>query len=229
MPRTLAALLIACAFIFTARAQEKPDPSTPKGAVLAFFKAMEKGDVAEAKTMATGNQKQLAILDTLVPFMSGFKQLEGAAVKKWGEEGKKILADGQGGGGTAFNIDEELKNAKVEEKGDAATIMPAEQKSTGPAKPKKDPMNLKKIDGKWKVDLASIPAEGFDDPNTTRVLKSMGDIAKSTAAEIDTGKYATADDAKKAMSEKMLPLLLGGLGQPTPPPANPDPQKNDKK
>ena len=53
------------------------------------------GDTTEAKSMATGSQKQLGILDTLVPVMSGFKQLENAAVKKWGEEGRKTLTEGQ--------------------------------------------------------------------------------------------------------------------------------------
>lgn len=220
--RPAATLVALCAILaaagFRSFAEDKPDTSNPKGAVSAFFKAMEKGDIPEAKSMATGSQKQLAILETLVPLMSGFKQLENAAVKKWGEEGKKVLAEGQGGGGTSFNMDEELKNAKVDEKGDMATITPGEQsKSAGKDK---SPMKLKKIEGKWKIDLASLPSEGLDDPNATRILKAMGDIAKATAAEVDAGKYATAEDAKKAMGEKMLPLLLGGLGQPGGAPGN---------
>jgi hypothetical protein len=234
MHRPLASLLVVCALLTApaALAQEKFDPASPKGAVSAFFKAMEKGDATEAKGMATGSQKQLGILDTLVPVMSGFKQLENAALKKWGEAGRKTLTEGQGGSGAALNMDEELKSAKVEESGDVATITPGEQsKSAGKDK---TPMKLKKIDGKWKVDLASIPTEGLEDPNATRILKAMGEIAKTTATEVDAGKYATAEDAKKAMGEKMLPLLLGGM-QPQPgaatPPGAPkeEPKKDDKK
>src|SRR4051812_28432552 len=188
MPARLIATLVALCALFAATAtfaEDKPDTSNPKGAVSAFFKAMEKGDIPEAKNMATGSQKQLAILETLVPLMSGFKQLENSAMKKWGEDGKKVLAEGQGGG-ASFNMDEELKNAKVDEKGDMATITPGEQsKSAGKDK---SPMKLKKIEGRWKIDLASLPSEGLDDPNATRILKAMGDIARATAAEVDAGK-----------------------------------------
>jgi hypothetical protein len=228
MRRPAAILLVLCVIAAAAagprsRAEDKPDLSTPKGAVAAFFKAMEKGDVPEAKNMATGSQKQLAILETLVPLMSGFKQLEVAATKKWGDEGRKVLTDEQGGG-ASFNMEEKLKNAKVEEKGDVAVITPAPE--DGKVKDK-TPMKLKKMDGKWKIDLASLPSEGMDDPNSTRILKAMGEIARTTAGEIDAGKYATAEDAKKAMSDRVLPLLLGGLAQP--PGAGNEPPKDQPK
>jgi len=210
MPRRLPAFLAICAaFAFaaptTARAEDKVDASTPKGAATGFFKAMERGDVAAAKAMAVGNEKQLGLLDTLVPVVQGFKQLENAAVKKWGEEGRKALTQQGGAGSLDFN--EQLKNAREDVTGDTATITPVDAKDT-----KKDPMKLKKVEGKWKLDMASIPAEGIDDPSTTKILKAMGEVARSTATEIDAGKYADPAAAKKAMSEKILPLIIGAAG-----------------
>ena len=189
-------------------ADDAPDASTPKAAVASFFKAMENGDPAAAKTLASGSEKQLAILDVLVPVVHGFKQLEAAALKKWGEEGRKQLS--QGPGSSTFDVAEKLKTAKEEITGDTATIIPADPKPNET----KEPMKLKKVDGKWKLDMASLQADEMSDPNTTKMLKSMADIAKATAAEIDQGKYPDAKSAKEAMGQKILAAL--GAGGPPP-------------
>jgi hypothetical protein len=61
------------------------------------------------------------------------------------------------------------------------------------------------------MDMTSIPTEGLDDPNTGKILKGMAEIAKTTAAEIDAGKYADAKAAKEAMGQKILATLgVGG-------------------
>jgi hypothetical protein len=207
-----------------ATAAVKADTSTPKAAASSFFKAMETGDTSAAKALASGSEKQLAVLDILVPVVSGFKQLEVAAVKKWGDEGRKTLTQGQGGAGT-FDFNEKLKTAKEEVTGDVATITPVTDKPED----KKDPMKLKKVDGQWKLDMASIPADGLDDPNTTKMLKAMADIAKSTAAEIDQGKYPNAQAAKEAMGQKILPLILnGGAGAPGGAPEQPKKEEPKK-
>jgi len=136
--------------------------------------------------------------------VQGFKQLENSAAKKWGEEGRKTLVEGQGA--PSFNYGEKLKTAKEEITGDSAVITPAEPKADD-----KEPMKLKKVAGKWKMDMTSIPTEGLDDPNTGKILKSMAEIAKATAAEIDAGKYADAKAAKEAMGQKILATLgVGG-------------------
>ena len=205
MFRRLATPFVLCALIALSHparaADDQPDPSSPKGVASAFFKAMESGDADTAKSLATGKEKQLAVIDLLVPVFHSFKQLETAAVKKWGEEGRKALAQSAGGpGSTDFN--EQLKSAKEEINGDTATITPA-----GANVGSKDQMKLKKVEGKWKLDMASLPAEGIDDPSATKMLSAMADVAKSTATEIDQGKYATPKDAKDAMTQKLLPLI----------------------
>src|SRR4051812_30669648 len=99
MFRQLTAAIALCGMIVlssNARADDAPDAASPKGVAAAFFKAMETGDAAAAKTMATGSDKQLSVLDVLVPMVQGFKQLENSAAKKWGEEGRKTLVEGQG-------------------------------------------------------------------------------------------------------------------------------------
>jgi hypothetical protein len=187
-----ALIVIGCPLL----ADDAPDQTTPKAAAGSFFKAMENGDVASAKALASGTDKHLAILDVLVPMISSFKQLENSAFKKWGEEGRKAIRQDQG----AFDFNEMLKTAKEEINGDSATIISADNKPEN----KKDPMKLKKIDGKWKVDMASIPAEQFEDPTSAKLMQSVAGIAKATAAEIDQGKYADAKTAKDAMGQKII-------------------------
>ena len=215
MLRQLIASVVACALIApVVRGETKLDTSTPKGAAGLFFKAMEEGKVDDAKAVAIGSEKQLKMLDLLVPMVSNFKALEAAAVKKWGEEGRKVLSDGN----NSMDFAGELEKATVEENGDAAVIKTASNKE-------KEPMKLKKADGKWKVDLSSIPSDGLDDPKAATMLGAMGKIAKETADEIAADKYKTAAQAKEAMGQKILPLLLGGgLGQPGAAPAT-EPKK----
>ncbi|HEY7119994.1 MAG TPA: hypothetical protein VH475_25625 [Tepidisphaeraceae bacterium] len=210
LPRRLLFALALCAMlcltIHTVAEDVKPDASTPKGAAKAFFKAMETGDAQAARSLASGSEKQLAMLDLLVPVVSSFKQLENAAVKKWGEEGRKQLAQGPGAGG--FDFEKELQAAKEDVSGDTATITSANTAQ------QKEPMKLKKIDGKWKIDMSTLPSEGLDNPQAGKMLKAMSDAARSTATEIDQGKYESAAKAKEAMGQKILPVLLQGLNQP---------------
>ena len=173
---------------------------SPKGAASAFFKAMETGDTKTAKSLAIGSDKQLAMLDMLVPVISGFKQLENSAVKKWGEDGRKALSQNQSGSGMDF--DKELRAATEQVDGDNATI------TSSRTEQRKEPMKLKKVGGQWKVDMSSLPSDNLDNPQTAKVMKIMSDAAKETASEIDQGKHASADAAKKSMTQKMMPAIM---------------------
>ena len=68
-------------------------------------------------------------------------------------------------------------------------------------------MNWDQVEGKWKLDMASIPAEGMDDPKALKMFKGMAEVAQQTAKEVDQGKYASANDAKQAMGQKILQMM----------------------
>lgn len=213
MFRRIFATAALCAFFMTppAPAEEKPDQSTPKSAVAAFFKAMEKGDVEAAKSMAVGTDKQLKVLDIVIPVASGMKALENAAVKKWGEDAKKVLTDGPAGGG--FDFEKNLADAKVTEDGDKATIVSGKKEDDG-----KQPLILKKADGKWKVDLGFVPVDQLSDPMLANIFKGLADAAKETAGEIDAGKYKNAHEARAAMMAKVAKMAPAAGGGATPVP-----------
>lgn len=190
-----------------ARAADAPNALTPKHAAESFCKAMENGDVAGAKALAVGSEKQLAVLETIVPFVQGFKQLENAAFKKWGEAGRIELTTSPGGA-ARFDVYDRLKMAREEINGDNATLI-----TTDPKAEDQSPMKLKKVAAQWKMDLSSIQEEGMDDPKNAKIFKSMAEIAKATAVEIDQGKYADVASAKQAMGQKIL-AVLGMAGVP---------------
>ena len=190
----LAVFALVATIAFHSRAQDI-SPDSPKGAASAFFKAMESGDAKAARAVAVGSEKQLAMLDLLVPVFGEFKKLENAAVKKWGEEARKGLSqDGQGGP----DFDKQLKAATEKTDGDSATISPPDNR---------DPIRLKKVDGRWKVDMGMLKVDEMDVADASKKWRLMSDAARSTAAEVEQGKYATPVDARKALEQKLSPVL----------------------
>lgn len=210
MQSRIAAALAICALVILAQpilADDAPDALTPKHAAESFCKAMENGDVAGAKALAVGSEKQLTVLETIVPFVQSFKQLENAAFKKWGESGRNELTASPGGA-NRFDVYDRIKTDREEISGDTATLTTTDPKATD-----RSPMKLKKVNGQWKMDLASVQDEGMDDPKNVKIFKSMAEIAKTTASEIDQGKYADAASAKQAMGQKIL-AAMGVAGVP---------------
>jgi hypothetical protein len=200
----IAAAFAICAMMVLGQplfADEKPDALTPRHAAESFCKALENGDVAGAKSLAVGTQKQLAVLETIAPFVQAFKQLENAAFKKWGEEGRRQLTASTSGP-ARFDVFDRLKTDREEIIGDSATLV-----TTDPKADDKSPMKLKKVDGQWKMDLGSVQDEGMDDPKNVKIFKSMTEIAKTTAAEIEKGKYADIASVKQAMGQKILAAM----------------------
>jgi hypothetical protein len=192
-----------------ARADDAPaDASTPKGAANAFFNALKTGNVDAAKALVTGSEKQVAVVELMVPLVNGFKLLDNALIKKWGDEGHKALSLGLGVPHT-FDLSDDLKNTTETITGDTAVLAQATPKDGQ----RKEPVKLKKVDGQWKLDMSSIPAEILDDPKAAKVLKSMADIAKATAKEVEQGQYATPKAAKDAMDQKILPLYIEAAGK----------------
>jgi hypothetical protein len=209
-------------------AEVKPDPSTPKGAAAALFKAMQSGDAAAVRPLVVGTDRQVALFQAMVPLTGAFKALETAAVKKFGPEGKQITG---GGSATtpAADLEDELEAAQEKIDGDTAELTPKATaaadagKTAAAAKP---PMKLKRVDGVWKVDLASMPTEKLDTPASITLVQKMTGLARDTATEIDDGKYKTVDEAKLAFQQKILPAILqaaaadqAGANTPPPPPA----------
>jgi hypothetical protein len=175
--------------------------STPKDAAISFGKAVEAGDLAQAQAVSITDAGTKELLAAMVPLVGALKKLDTAAVAKFGPAGKNVA----GGGNPGAQFSGQYEDAEVKESGDTATV-------TG--KKGGEPLKLKKVDGQWKVDLASM-TKGPDDARAMAMalpmFKGMTTSAEETTAEITAGKYKTADEAKQAFTAKMMGGVLGGM------------------
>jgi len=177
--------------------------STPKETVISFAKALDAGDTASIKQLVTGTDKQVAMMEGAGNMMSAMKRMQDAAVAKWGDAGKAIAGE------MGKPSDEILKNidkAEIKEEGDTATFKGQNDKET---------VKLKKVDGKWKIDLASMPDQG-ELEKAGPALKAMTKAADDTATDIKADKFKTVDEAKQAFGLKVMAAVMsaGAASQP---------------
>ena len=165
------------------------DLSTPMEAAKSFGAAMQNGDAAAVKDASINVKPEL--VDGMCDMMKSSKALHDAAVAKFGQ-------DGEGFGSSAkADINAQLKDAKVDENGDTATITPINGK----------PVTLQKTGGEWKLDFSKMP--GMD--AAAAMLPMIGKMSaanKDVADDITAGKYATAPEAKKALNQRMMALMM---------------------
>jgi hypothetical protein len=174
-----------------------PDLSNPKSTAVSFAKAVQSNDMAAAKATSTGSDEQYKMVEAMGQMMSGFKNFQSAAVAKFGDAGKSsqgppdIVADAEG--------------SEVKTEGDTATVINPKQPDD------KDPMKLVKKDGKWKVDLSSMPM----DEQAKMMAASASKMKKAldeTAEEIKANKYKTVQEAQQALGMKMQAMTAPGVG-----------------
>ncbi len=192
LTRTMVAVAVMMGLMAGAgvRAAE-PDLSTPKAAVKVFTSAIVAGDVNAAKVAATGNEKQIKGVDGVVMMLKAILAIKDATTAKWGEEsGKKIMPTGP------TEMLKTLEEAKETIDGDSATVQ---------WKDSAQKMDLKKADGKWKVDMAkALPGEAAD--KVLETAKMFEKAATEIAADIKAGKYENVEAVQQALAMKMFEL-----------------------
>ncbi len=181
------------------------DVDDVKAAALAFAKALENGDAAAAKDACVGTEKELAMVDGVVNVMGAMKKMGKAATDKFGDAGKALIQD-QGNPGE--QMAKELENANIKVDGDTATV-------TGKGE-KEEPLKMKKVGGKWKLDLSAMPGKE-DMEKASGMFAGMAKAANETAADISAGKYKTVDEAKEAFGMKMMSIMAGAMAPTTKP------------
>ncbi len=123
-------------------------------------------------------------------FSAALRALEEAAARRFGKPGRQVAGHPDG---SAKAMEKHLE-IKVE--GDRATA------SLGDAMM---PLQLRRIDGRWRVDLA----DATRDPRARRAgeaaaAAAAAKVAEDVAGEIAEGKYETAEAAKAAFRERRL-------------------------
>jgi hypothetical protein len=179
-------------FVSVVRADE-PDASTPKKAAVAFAKAVVAGDMATAKTLATGTEAEFAIVKSMSDMAGGLKRLEDAAVKKFGTDGK--LPPGMG-----MDPVGDMESAEEKIDGDKATLILKSKPDS------KNPPTLKKDGDDWKLDLSTLskdPQNAAMVPLVPAMVKALDTVTKNIGDE----KYKTPVELYTDLGQQLTAAL----------------------
>lgn len=172
------------------------DMSTPKGALKAFYEAMEAGDAAAVRaSFHTANDTEKALADAYAAQLTAARALGEATKAKFATTGDALSR-----GLPLRDEIAKLDTAEVTVNGDKATV-----KLAGDAKP----LRLVKSDGRWRLSLADYA--GDDPAAQTAALKDMATAFQTIAAEIQADKFPTAADAQRALQQKLQGVLFNTL------------------
>ena len=163
------------------------DLSDPRKAAIAYLTDFKGGDLQALNAASIGTESEHKLLETLARMMRQNNELQAAAVERFGVVGKQI-------GIEAKDLPMLSMLAQCEEKvdGDSATF----------SKPgAEDWMKLKKVGGKWKVDLAFMTVPEDEKQEIYTRFPKLEKLMISLTAEIKAGKYKTFEDAKAAFQQ----------------------------
>lgn len=188
----LASLLAGC---------DKPPPTeyaTPKAAATTFAKAVRAGDTAKAREASIGDETSAAVLDVLVETVGARRRLDAAARAKFGRPAGEILPVRTTGRQWDDRIRAAVETGREQINGDTAEVV-----GPGPG----EVVRLKRVNGAWKVDRGNVAPDKLADRDAVKNMARTSDQAaaeRETAAEIEAGKYATADEAREALRARTV-------------------------
>lgn len=198
----LSVVVVAVCSLAAAGTARAADQSSPKSAALAFGTALVAGDNKAVREVSKGTDAEFKTVDALGTMVGAMKKLSDVAGEKFGKDNAISK------GAKDMDVKAELEKSEVKEEGDNATIVNKE-------KDDKNPMKLMKKDGKWFVDLSSLPKQGMD--QVVKMAPAMSKAAGEVAGEIKADKYKTAEEAQQALGTKMLAAMMQAA---PPPPAD---------
>lgn len=191
---TIAAALIVSSTVCStlARAEEKPDLSTPKKAATAFARAVQRGDMAAVRTVSIGEEEDYKIIESLAHLIDAGGKLQDAAVAKFGEPGRQATQDVQ----SDFARHVEQGEEHIDD-----------QTASIGGRDRQDPLRLKKAEGGWKVDLSTFRQREQLQSIVPKILKVMTDAT----AGIQSGKYKTAQEVHEALQQQVSAIITAEL------------------
>ena len=204
-------LLIALSPAALCFAQEKANPpaqkadlSSPKAAANEFADAMLAGDVIRTKSVCTGNEKQMKIVEAMVGPLGAIRKLEEALVARYGQEAVKKAGQRMVSADVMNDSVKRLRAGEVTVTGDTAVVTP-QKRQDAPAEPA-DPLPLKKVGAEWKVDLAALTKGIEGSEEQMEALQAATTMLQGVTKEVASGKYKTAEDANKGINDAVMKM-----------------------
>jgi hypothetical protein len=182
--------------VVAAAAAPEIDPNSPKGAMKAFYEAMEAGDAAAVRALFhTSNDAEKELADAYAAQLVAARALGEATKAKFATAGDALSK-----GLPLRDEIARLDTAEVVVTGDKATLKIAGQPR---------PLRLFKVEGRWRVGLADYA--GDDLAGQAAALKDMAAVFQAVATDILADKFATPADAQRALQQKLQAVLFNTL------------------
>jgi len=204
----------------TPAAPQSPDEAALRAALKTLAKALQDGDRDQIrKVIYASNPTEQKMVDAMAGMAAEIARLNKAATKAFGEEQAKALTGDIGA--EISRIDE----AKVSIDGDTATVVykpgePAPKQTDLASADPAAPLQLTKVDGRWRVPMAKL-SKGATPEQIEQRLSDVDVQTKVVAeitAEITQGKFKNIDAVAEGWQAKVMQAL-------TPPRKPPEPKK----
>jgi len=185
---------------------EPVDQTTPKGALKMLSRATQAGETGTLKGLfhATTPQQQ-KIVDSMIDRAEVFAKFRAALVSKFGEDAATKLTDTSAA--DEASAEARIEQAAVKVDNDKASVV---MKSDVPGDPDPDPMQMVKVDGKWKLPMATM-TEGMDVAavdSGLRRMKLISEAVTQTTADVTSGKFQSPDEVNDAIRGKLASAML---------------------
>lgn len=194
--RIAVALVVLFAAVLYAAPPAEVDPNSPKGAIKAFYEAMEAGDAAAVRaSFHTTSDAEKELADAYAAQLVAARTLGEATKAKFAAAGDALSK--------GLPLRDELArldSAEVAIDGDKATVKIAGQPR---------PLRLFKVDGRWRLSLADYA--GDDLAGQAAALRDMAMVFQAIATDIQADKFATPADAQRALQQKLQSVLFNTL------------------
>ena len=198
MPLVLSVFLLA-PDAHARRQAAAPDAAEPKEAARRFFEAILTNDVATVRDASVGTEEETRTVLATAQVVGAQKKLVDTARAKYPNESQLL------NGIRTPDFSAQLNEAEAKVEGDQATLTP---KRAG-AKP----LRLRKLDGKWKVDLSTM--QETPQRQQPEQLQKLSAAMDEVTSDINAGKYPTAQSALMALEQKVRALRADAAGGPS--------------
>ncbi len=179
---TAAATISLTASLTTANA----DYATPKGAFRTYTKALAAGDGTTAKESVIASAKHNQLLDSQIAYAPIEAKFKAACIKSYPASAREL-------GDTTADTLKAIDDAEVKITGDSATLI---------TRLSIEPVTLKRVEGKWKVDLVTM--YGTDDVDEVLLFrKALGEVMTDMLPDIEAAKYKDFNEVKNTLEMRV--------------------------
>lgn len=168
---------------------EPPDGTTPRGAAVAFARAMDVGDAAGAKAAAVEGEANVRIVEAMASMTRSQQRLLKVATERFGPGASALV-----GPYARPGLEETVGRSTLTVDGDTAALR---------ERPGVIFLKLRRgAEGRWRVDVS-----GSSDAEAMRkevpLLESSARLCDDTADAVAGGRYATVEAARDGMIEQI--------------------------